>query len=253
MGILAQKCNKIFFFHTMSNFQHSHFRCRSNGIKLCFLKCVLGKCPVKQKLSRSQPDGARLCNIIDASVQYGDSLHFDLQEQLDANENLQVSYHRSCITWYLTHAPESETGERCSPVKRKRRSAIPLFKFREHCIYCGETCAIDKACKNPNGGVPAYLVTEVDTKEVDEWGKHVTSKDRILKQCKVRADDCADVVMMRVTGAPSDLHASDARYHKDCLSRFFSQRSAPGDRRRQGHGRDTAVSRCEATHNRDAN
>ena len=75
----------------------------------------------------------------------------------------------------------------------------------------------------------AYLVTEVDTKEVGERGKHVTNKDRILKQCKVRADDWTDVVMMRVTGAPSDLHASEARYHKDCLSRFFSQRSAPGD------------------------
>ena len=116
----------------------------------CVFKCVHGKCPMKQKLSRSQPDGARLRNIIDASIQYGDSLHVDLQEQLDANENLQMSYHRSCITWYLTHAPESETGERCSPVKRKRRSPFPLFKFREHCIYCGETCAIDKACKNPN-------------------------------------------------------------------------------------------------------
>jgi len=68
-------------------------------------------------------------------------------------------------------------------------------------------------------------VTEVDTKEVDERGKHVTSKDRILKQCKVRVDDWADVVVMRVTGAPSDLHTSDAIYHKDCLS----QRSVPGD------------------------
>ena len=60
--------------------------------------------------------------------------------------------------------------------------------------------------------MPAYLVTKVDTKEVDERGKHVTNKDRILKQCKVRADNLADVVIMRVTGAPSDLHASDARY-----------------------------------------
>ena len=51
----------------------------------CVFKCVLGKCPVKQKLSRSQPDGARLRNIIDASIQYGASLHVDLQEQLDAD------------------------------------------------------------------------------------------------------------------------------------------------------------------------
>ena len=88
----------------------------------CVFKCVLGKCPVKQKLSRSQPDGARLCNIIDASIQYGDSLHVDLQEQLDANEILQVSYHRPCITWYLTYVPESETGERFSPVKRGKET-----------------------------------------------------------------------------------------------------------------------------------
>ena len=195
----------------------------------CVFKGVFGKCPVKQKLSWSQPDGARLRNIIDASIQYGVSVHVDLQKQLDANENLQASYHRPCITWYLTHAPESETGEMCSPVKCKRRSAIPLFNFREHCIYCGETCAVKKACKNPNRTVPGYLVTEVYTKEVDERGKHVTSKDRILKRCKVRADDWADVVMMRVTDAPSDLHTSDARYHKNCLSRFFSHRSAPGD------------------------
>ena len=64
----------------------------------CVFKCVLGKCPVKQKLSRSQPDGARLRNIIDASILCGDSLHVDLLGQLDAKENLQVSYNRSCIT-----------------------------------------------------------------------------------------------------------------------------------------------------------
>ena len=196
----------------------------------CVFKCVHGKCPMKQKLSRSQPAGARLRNIIDASIQYGDSLHVDLQEQLDANENLQMSYHRSCITWYLTHAPESETGERCSPVKRKRRSAIPLFKFREHCIYCGETCAIDKACKNPNRWVPAYLVTEVDTKELAERGKHVTSKDRIVKQCNIRAGDWADVVMMRVTGAPSDLNASDEKniYTRNISSQLCVSRHCRG-------------------------
>ena len=88
-------------------------------------------------------------------------------------------------------------------MKRKRRSAIPLFKFREHCIYCGETYAVEKACTNPNRWVPAYLVTEVDTKEVDKRGKHVTSRDLILEQCKVRADDWANVVMMHVTSAPS--------------------------------------------------
>ena len=42
--------------------------------KDCVFKYVLGKCPVKQKLDRSQPDGARLRNIIDASIRLGDML-----------------------------------------------------------------------------------------------------------------------------------------------------------------------------------
>ena len=32
----------------------------------CVFKCLLGNCPVKQKHSRRQPDGARMRNIIDA-------------------------------------------------------------------------------------------------------------------------------------------------------------------------------------------
>jgi len=116
MGILAQKCNNYFIFYftqcLIFNILISHVDLMA---EYSVFKCVLGKCPVKQKLYRSQPDGARLRNIIDASIQYGTSLHVELQEQLDANENLQMSYHRSCITWYLTHEPESETGERWFP------------------------------------------------------------------------------------------------------------------------------------------
>ena len=35
--------------------------------------------------------------------------------------------------------------------------------------------------------------------------------------------------MVRVSGSSNDLHVSDARYHKDFLSRFFTQRNAPGE------------------------
>lgn len=197
----------------------------------CVFKSVLGKCPAHQQLSRSQPDGARLHNIIDASIRYRDSLHVYLQDQLDLDENMQVYYHRHCISTYLTCAPvrSQSLDAECPPAKRMRRSDIPIFTFREHCIYCGESCVLEKDRKNPNRWVPAYLVKEVDTNEVDEKGNPVKTKDRILKQCKARADQWAEVVMLRVTGAPSDLHASDARYHKDCLSRFFSHRCAPGE------------------------
>ena len=64
---------------------------------------------------------------------------------------------------------------------------------------------------------------------MDGKGKPIKIKDKILKQCKVRVDDWAEMVMVRVAGSSNDLHASDARYHNDCLSRFFTQRNAPGE------------------------
>ena len=56
--------NIYFYFRALSNFQHSHFTVDLMA-EYCVFKCVHGKCPMKQKLSRSQPDGARLRNIID--------------------------------------------------------------------------------------------------------------------------------------------------------------------------------------------
>ena len=74
--------------------------------------------------------------------------------------------------------------------------------------------------------MPAYLVTEVDTKhKVDEGGTHVTSKDIILKQCKVRADDWTDVVMVRVTCAPvTCMHQTH-----DVTKIVCSSANVPGD------------------------
>ena len=68
---------------------------------------------------------------------------------------------------------------------------------------------------------------EVETHQVDEKGKSIKIKDNILKQCMVRVDDWAEMVMVRVAGSSTDLHASDVRYHNDCLSKFFSQMNAP--------------------------
>ena len=37
------------------------------------------------------------------------------------------------------------------------------------------------------------------------------------------------MLMVRTAGSSNHLHASDARYHNNCLSRFFSQWNAPGE------------------------
>ena len=38
----------------------------------------------------------------------------------------------------------------------------------------------------------------------------------------------ANEVRVRVQGAVSDLYAAEARYHRDCINRFFQDRSLPG-------------------------
>ena len=101
--------------------------------------------------------------------------------------------------------------------------------------------------------MPAYLVTEVDKHEVDEKGRPLKTKDKILKQCELRSDHWVNLVALRIRGAVSDLHASDARYHKDCLSRFFSNRCAPGEenRSRDVESNETPVRWVEKTYHRD--
>ena len=39
----------------------------------------------------------------------------------------------------------------------------------------------------------------------------------------------ADDVSCRIHGALSDLYDEEARYHRDCLSRFFENRTLPQD------------------------
>ena len=43
--------------------------------------------------------------------------------------------------------------------------------------------------------------------------------------CNKRNDDQAEDVRNRVNGAPSDLHASNARYHDNCKKRFLNPKS----------------------------
>ena len=45
------------------------------------------------------------------------------------------------------------------------------------------------------------------THQLDEKRKSIKMKDEILKQCMVRADDWAEMVMVHVAGSSNDLHA----------------------------------------------
>ena len=52
-------------------------------------------------------------------------------------------------------------------------------------------------------------------------------KGYILEKCDACGDNWANEVCVNVFSTVSNLHAAEARYHKDCMSRFLSNRVKP--------------------------
>ena len=63
-----------------------------------------------------------------------------------------------------------------------------------------------------------FRATESEQRDKDL----IPIKDMILENCKVRNDELADRVTIRIQGAVWDLHAAEARYHVDCRQRFYT-------------------------------
>ena len=181
----------------------------------CFFDC--GK---KDPPQKAGPE--RIRTIIKSSKQRNDDLHISLSEQLDANAELQIPCHRTCVSTYTSKTHINRHNKRTStsslqsepPTTKRRRSDIDPFDFKKHCLFCGTIC-----CK-PNIKNPSRWrkVSQVIT--ADRCGQK-TFKDLILEVCDKRQDIWSDEVRVRVHGATTDLHAADAQYHQDCRKQFM--------------------------------
>lgn len=60
---------------------------------------------------------------------------------------------------------------------------------------------------------------------IDPGSSDKTFKETILQVCRDRSDQWAKDVELRVLGAVSDLHAADARYHRDCKPSFMGPKA----------------------------
>jgi len=122
----------------------------------------------------------------------------------------------------LTKTEQIVGRTRCQEpdVKRSRHSTITPFKFKEHCLLCGEQCSSEPDSKNPE-----RWRRVVQCRTADRGHNQDTLKDVILKACDARNDEWAQQVRIRVEGAVSDLHAADAQCHKDCMSTFRGPRN----------------------------
>ena len=65
-----------------------------------------------------------------------------------------------------------------------------------------------------------------------------TFKDSILEVCSTREDEITQQVRIRVQGPVSDLHAADAQYHKECMTKFMGPRGRMYAHRKSEHHTD---------------
>jgi len=191
-------------------------------------QCLFHPCKgnfTNKPLSTSGAD--RIRSIIRASKIYKDDLHVSLEKMLAEDENPSVQCHRQCVSIYTSQVSikrflKHNDTENASPApKRSRRSDSQgtTFNFREHCIFCGALCIMDRDPKHPDRWRKVTLCRTAD-RAADR-----TYKQKILDTCFERQDNWAKDVEIRVVGAVSDLHAADARYHIDCRDAFMTDRA----------------------------
>lgn len=174
----------------------------------------------------SQNSGkSRIQTIINASMVYGDSLHINLEKQIAEKEDLKIYYHKNCVSRYTSKSNLAKYQRATSdaPPPKKLCHLSSTFDFKQHCLYCGESCDLNKDPKHSGSRRHAYICRST----VSEHNK-TPYKEYLLEKCKIRGDSWADEVQCRIEGALSDLHAVEARYHRDCMSVFSSATEIAG-------------------------
>jgi hypothetical protein len=190
----------------------------------CIFKSKYGdQCDDRQPCSKSA-GSSRIISIIQASQTYKDSLFTELETQFSTDPDLSVFYHKNCVSRYtsktnLAKYLKADTDEEAGPSTKRLRRSSSVFDFMHHCLYCGQLCELNKNERHPERWRPAYLCRSTHSEHSGE-----PYKVYLLDKCDSRADSWANDVRHRVQGALSDLHAVEARYHRDCMSRFFTNK-----------------------------
>ena len=165
----------------------------------------------------------RITNIIRSSQQRGEYLHIhlDLQSRLQLDPELKIHCHKSCVSTYTSAWHMEQMGQKRSFGGRSlseppvRRSKSTHFYFQKHCLFCGEVC-LSRDQKNPQRWRKVIKCQTADRPGLQSF------KHTLLHTCDERGDAFANEVRLRLSGAPADLHAADAQYHKDCYDKFIA-------------------------------
>lgn len=120
----------------------------------CYFKCNVED----QPLTLAGPE--RIQTIIQASKQRGDNLYVQLQKLLVEDNTLTIPCHRNCVSTYTSSSHiaryiknlenrAKRSSSEPPAVKRVCRSELTDFNFKEHCLFCGQICSLEKDPRQP--------------------------------------------------------------------------------------------------------
>ena len=184
-------------------------------------KCFFPWCQRHEKgIKLSTWTEKRIDTVRNVSKQRGDDIESRLENHIKNGNGSDIRAHHLCTSEYVDKSKikrvfklnSTETANEPSTSKSTCRSS-DSFSFKQHCIFCGKNCSVDK--KHPNRRRVVICQTV-------DYGKQAGGfKEAILEACDKRQDQHSEDVKLRVLSATSDLHAADARYRKDCRDKFM--------------------------------
>jgi len=187
--------------------------------------CLLPICREKGPHQTVRVQGIR--TMIQRSKERGDDdVHVKLQAILDSQgENSSVECHKTCYCTYTSkqnvakyiakkRKEDFSTTESEPETSRVRRSQLPTFQLKKHCLICGDDC-LPKDPKHPDRWERIIQCETSDRPGLTPF------KDVLLDLCEQRNDDWGRKVEIRIKGVLTDLPAADAQYHKKCYDAFM--------------------------------
>ncbi|KAG0719203.1 hypothetical protein GWK47_050981 [Chionoecetes opilio] len=187
----------------------------------CFFKTFYN-CGVGKLIQSSRID-----TILAASNLRQDDIRLR-KEMSDGSSTVRC--HKNCVSKYVSPStlnklgkrmPKEETNEDSNAGPKQLRSSIggDVFDFQKHCLFCHDITP----CILPNEydpKVPQQYRVPASRVTTDKMGDGETYKQYLLDLCEKRGDELGRIVRNRIIGAPSDLHAADAKYHRSCNANF---------------------------------
>lgn len=136
----------------------------------------------------------------------------DMQQEISTVPGLTV--YNDCRRDYInpksTRWKSEDVDQESRSTEIDLRFRKPLFKFKQNCLFCGQTA------KN-------YM----RKKGYDVCVRTFEFQYSVESACRERNDKWGEEVLSRLQMAHSDLHAADAVYHAKCNSNFRTGKQMP--------------------------